>query len=95
MRRVRWTVPALEDLAAIDAYWWENAPSRADLILDRIEAAAAFLKDLPHAGPELEELQVRKWVISRTDYLLFYRFRNDEVEILRIRHGRENWQTLS
>ncbi|WP_269769782.1 type II toxin-antitoxin system RelE/ParE family toxin [Flavisphingomonas formosensis] len=90
MRRVRWTRPAMEDLAAIDAYWQENASDRADAVLGRIEAAAMFLAEIPEAGPEFEEIGARKWSIARTRYQLFYRVRDSEIQILRARHASEN-----
>jgi toxin ParE1/3/4 len=34
----------------------------------------------------------REWVVSDTPYLIVYRVKNEAVEILRVWHGRRNWQ---
>ncbi|WP_010215170.1 type II toxin-antitoxin system RelE/ParE family toxin [Sphingomonas sp. PAMC 26621] len=33
----------------------------------------------------------RKWRISASPYILIYRVLDNRIQILRIRHGRENW----
>ena len=93
MRRLDWTTKASNDLAAIDAYWWENAPDRADELLDRIVAAAEFLLG-PHAGPALDESTARKWNVRSTRYILIYRVGEDSIQILRVHHASEDWLEL-
>lgn len=92
MRSLDWTSRARNDLAAIDDYWCEHAPDRADEILGRIENAAEFLLRAPHAGPILEEVPGRKWRVSSTRYLLIYRITKDAIQILRVQHESEDWQ---
>jgi plasmid stabilization system protein ParE len=94
MRSLDWTTKARNDLAAIDAYWWENAPDRADELLNRIEAAAEFLLGMPHAGPALEEGSARKWSVRSTRYILIYRVGDGAVQILRVHHASEDWPEL-
>ena len=58
----------------------------------KIEAAAAFLVNLPRAGSPLENGLARKWRVPATPYLLVYRALTDRVEILRVYHERMNWR---
>ncbi len=37
----------------------------------------------------------REWVVSQTPYLLVYRVRNDEVEILRVWHTKRDPKSLN
>ena len=92
MKRVDWTGPAESDLQAIDHYWCAFGTERADRMLDTIRAAGDFLAGLPEAGPALESSETRNWRVAGTDYLLVYRVLRDEVQILRVHHGRENWR---
>ena len=34
----------------------------------------------------------REWLVNGTPYLIVYRVKNDALEILRVWHGRRNWQ---
>lgn len=94
MKSIRWTSLARDDLVAIDTYWWTNNSMRADEILARIKASAEFLQSLPNAGPPLDDYPARKWSVRQTPYLLIYRIVGDEIEILRVHHGNENWMDI-
>jgi len=91
MKSLDWAGKARDDLAAIDAYWCENAPARADDILDRIEAAAEFLLGMPHASSVLDEGPGRKWSVRSTRYILVYRIMEDAIQILRVHHASRDW----
>lgn len=93
MRRVDWTSPAERDLEAIDDYWCAYNVARADEILDMIRDAGDFLASLPKAGPALEDKSLRKWLVGGTDYILLYRLVEGGVQVLRVRHAREDWLT--
>lgn len=92
MKQVDWAGQADRDLQAIDDHWCAYGTERADEILEMIRAAGDFLAGLPEAGPALEGREVRKWRVAGTNYQLAYRLARDEIQILRVHHGRENWQ---
>ena len=92
MRIVEWTPLALEDLASIDAYWWQFSPEGAEIILQRTDSAALFLTSAPEAGPKIERASARKWRVRRTDYIIVYRIVPGRIEVLRVRHAAENWR---
>ena len=91
MNRIEWTGTAIADLYDIDDYWSAYSNDAAERVADRIQAAAAFLGTMPRAGPVLRREDARKWRIPASPYILIYRVLDDRIQILRIRHGRENW----
>ncbi len=91
MTVAQWTLRAQADLAAIDDFYADIDRRHADRVGSAAIAAGDFLADYPNAGPVVAR-QVRKWSVRDTDYLLFYRPTGNGVQILRVRHGRENWR---
>jgi len=94
MTAVLWSDLANADLEAIDDYWVGYGQDAAERVSARIEAAAAFLATMPRAGPVLKRQAARKWRIGQTPYVLIYRVTDLGIEVLRIRHGREDWDWL-
>ncbi|KQM30138.1 type II toxin-antitoxin system RelE/ParE family toxin [Sphingomonas sp. Leaf10] len=88
---IQWSAPARLDLEAIDDRFSAIDLALADRIIDRIEQAGNFLCDHPSAGPKILSGAARKWRVRGAPYLLLYRVLPDRVEILRIRHDREDW----
>ncbi len=90
MRGVSWTGPAQADLARIDEWHRPRDPDFADQL--GLDALAEARRAAEGSGlGSLTELGLRKWKVGQTGYLLFYRETKDGVEILRMRHERENW----
>ncbi|MGN7160937.1 type II toxin-antitoxin system RelE/ParE family toxin [Sphingomonas sp. SAFR-052] len=87
---IEWSVPATIDLDAIDDRFSAIDVALADRMIERIEQAGNFLREHPSAGPTILSDSVRKWRVRSTPYLLFYRILPDRVEILRVRHDRED-----
>jgi toxin ParE1/3/4 len=90
MRRIVWTTSARADLAQIDDYLTGHDPAAAVRILTAIRARLLLLSDFPEIGPAFEG-DIRRLSIKSTDYILFYRFEKTSIEIVRIRHAREDW----
>jgi toxin ParE1/3/4 len=91
MRTVEWSDPAIVDLEEIDDYWSAYSHDAADRVTATIERAATFLTTTPAAGPRVRGANARKWRVAATDYILLYRVSAHTIEVLRIRHARENW----
>lgn len=77
----------------LEQIWWsfgERDPDRADEVVYAIQRAASRLVDFPQIGrlrPELAE-GIRSW---RTGpYLIFYRVRPKQIQVVRILHGRRD-----
>lgn len=90
MPRLTWSPAARRDLHAIDAFLLERDARAAVRTLQAIRASAGRLLDYPRIGRALDE-PFRVLGVRGTPYLLVYRLRGGEVEIIRIRHSRENW----
>ena len=91
MPALNWTAPALADLRAIDHWLEENAsPEIALRTLATIRFRAGFLENFPHAGRPLGE-SMRALRVRDTPYLLLYRLLGEQLDVLRIRHEREDW----
>lgn len=86
-----WTRPAFDDLDAIDR--WLTANVRGEIAIDMLSAIrlrAYFLENFPHGGrPIGEGLRVLR--VIGTPYLIIYRLAGGTVQLLRIRHEREDW----
>ena len=92
MTGIRWSGPTRLDMAEIDTYYAERAPEFADPMLLEAIAAAHFLSEHPHAGPQIGLGPARKWRVRDTPYLLHYVFEDGDIQILRVRHERQDWQ---
>ena len=91
MNAVQWSDLAIVDLRNIDDYWSGYGEVSAERVASLIEAASAFLATMPRAGPALRRNDARKWLVKSTPYLLIYRVLDSGIEILRVHHGREDW----
>lgn len=85
-----WSPTSRADLADIDAYLSEWDPAAAVRILRAIRSAASRLSEYPRLGWSTNE-RFRVIGVRQTSYLILYRLRDERVEIVRIRHGREDW----
>jgi plasmid stabilization system protein ParE len=55
--RVKWTEPALEDMAGIQAYIAKDSPYYARQFIERIFEAAETLEDFPELGRKVPEAE--------------------------------------
>lgn len=91
MRRVRWAAAAVQDLRALHAYHEEQGEGVAQALIDRLVLATDWLLDWPQAGRAIGASGWRKWTPRRTAHVLIYRPTDEGIEVLRVRHERENW----
>jgi toxin ParE1/3/4 len=80
---------ALQDMGDIRSYIAMDNPEAADRVLQAFEASAALLATQPGLGQLKPSLRgLRLWVITDfPSYLMFYRQRGGQVEIVRVLHG--------
>lgn len=91
--RIRWTRPALRHLAAHIAYIAADNPDAAERVRDAIVSAVERLADHPHGGRIGRRAGTRELVITNFPaYIVVFRVTETEVRILRVWHGRQNWQ---
>ncbi len=90
--RLRWTTPALSDLEAIGDYIQsESSAAIAHRVVTAILKSAESLKEFPHLGRAGRVPETREFVVPNTSYILPYRVKNQEVQILSVFHGARRW----
>ena len=70
--RVRLTRRALANLTEIASYIHQHSPSAARRVRDAIVASWEMLAAFPHAGWQQTTPSVRKLVVRRYPYLIYY-----------------------
>jgi len=89
--KIRWTQSASDDLKSVHEYLSEHAPSPADTIVDRIFAGIDVLEQYPNLGRQGRLNGTRELVITGTPFIVFYRLRKSQVEILGVLHAARKW----
>ncbi|NUQ94696.1 MAG: type II toxin-antitoxin system RelE/ParE family toxin [Gemmatimonadaceae bacterium] len=88
---LRWTVHAVNQLAALAEYISLDSPLYAEQTVERIVARLDQARVQPHSGrvvPEFLREDLRELV--EPPYRIVYRIRADAVEVLAIVHGRQD-----
>lgn len=87
--KARYTPRALADLLEIADYIRQFNPAAALKVRDDIRRAIAMLERFPHSGPRTNVPPVRKAVVRRYPYIIYYEVEVDrrEIVILTIQHG--------
>lgn len=91
MRTLIWSLPARRDLFDIFAYYDRVSPQLADDLIERIENAPLILCEYPDLGTPTVGRGVRKWLVPKTPFILFYHADKSRVAIRRVRHGASDW----
>jgi len=90
--RVRFTPEAFSDRERILEYLKERSESGSRNVAASIREAVVRLGNQPHSGYGTDNPDVRVLFVVRYPYKIFYRVRDDVVEILHIRHtSRRAW----
>jgi toxin ParE1/3/4 len=85
--RLRYTLPALADLASILDYVADRSPQGAARIHTRIRAVTGLLLRYPLAGAVTDDPTIRRMTTTPYPYLIFYEATDDEIIIHAVRHG--------
>ncbi len=90
--RLRWTSLAERDLEAIAEYVGQDSPAAAArVVLELIDQAATLLPAHPAIGRPGRVLGTRELVIGHLPYIIAYRVRDRDVEIVRVLHTSRAW----
>jgi len=90
--RLRWTVPAADDLENIRSYLQENYPDFAEPTVRTIYRRIRLLKTSPNAGRSGHRSGTRELALTPLPYVVVYAVKADAVEILHIYHGAQDWR---
>ena len=96
---VEYSKEAKQDLIGIKQYIKYNLqePKVAEQLISKIRKQIDTLKDNPEIYQIIDEnliqkLEVRNFIIN--NYIVFYRIKNSNIQIVRIMYGRRNWIML-
>jgi toxin ParE1/3/4 len=88
MADLRWTLTAIEDLEAIEAFIARDSPAYAVRQTNRLVEATETLPSFPWSGrkvPEFDREELRE--IIHRPYRIVYLIRGETVTILRVVHS--------
>lgn len=91
MNRVVYSARALRDLERFSDFLREVDPSAAEDAVRTIVGAIHMLRGSPFVGRTTGRRGLRELVVSygKTGYVVLYRLRNEQVEVIAMRHQRE------
>jgi len=90
--RIRWTVPAADDLQNIKNYLQQNYPQFARQTVRAIYQRIRSLKISPDRGRPGHLSGTRELAITPLPYVVVYAVKAEAVEILHIYHGAQDWR---
>ncbi|OAI09972.1 type II toxin-antitoxin system RelE/ParE family toxin [Methylomonas methanica] len=86
-----WTEPARQDLREIFTFIAEENPNAARRLLAEIKERAVLLQDNPQLGRAGRVDGTRELVLVGTQYILPYRLKEQQIQILAVFHGARLW----
>lgn len=89
--KIKWFACAINDLSEIRKYIAEDNPTAAQNVASKIKEAISLLKEHSAAGRPGRIEGTRELVIPEFPYIIPYRVRNGEIEILRVLHNARKW----
>ncbi len=89
--KVRWSMPAAEDLEHICEWIERDSPAAARRVARTFYFECARLKDFPYIGrPSRRMVGRRELVFAPLPYIVVYRVKADAVESSRVFHGAQD-----
>jgi addiction module RelE/StbE family toxin len=90
--RIRWTIPAVDDLERIADYIAQDNTAAARAVTRAIVDGVSELRDFPNRGRPGESPDTRELVISaHTAYVVVYHVGKEAIEIWHVWHGAQDW----
>jgi addiction module RelE/StbE family toxin len=90
--RLRWTRLAESDLEAIGDYIGQDSPAAAArVVLELLDQAETVLSRNPAIGRPGRVIGTREFVIAGLPYVIAYRVREKDLEVLRVLHTSRRW----
>jgi toxin ParE1/3/4 len=89
--KIVWTEPARQDLRQVFIYIAKDSPKAAAKVLSLIKERTILLQDNPHLGRTGRVDGTRELVITGSPYILPYRLKENQIQILAVFHGARQW----
>ena len=90
--RIRWTVPAADDLESIKNYLQQHHPHFAEPTVRAIYQRVRSLRTFPNRGAPGRRSGTRELALSPLPYVVVYSVKANAVAILHIYHGAQDWR---
>jgi plasmid stabilization system protein ParE len=90
--RLVWAEQAETDLYEIADHYASISPGLDDELLARIFGAPLVLLDYPLLGESIGMLDLHKWAVRRTPFILLYRVTATNIEVARVVHAASDWE---
>jgi toxin ParE1/3/4 len=91
--RILWSRRAIANLTALRDYIAEDGPASAATVAQRVLKTVELLAKQPQIGRPGRIAGTRELVVPDTPYVVPYRVRGDQLELIAVFHGRQNWPT--
>ena len=89
--KLRWARAASRHLEEIADYIARDRPAAADSVIRQIVEHSEELVDYPQIGRAGRVDGTRELVVVGTPYIVVYRVRGGEVEVVAVFHGARKW----
>jgi toxin ParE1/3/4 len=89
--RLRWTTPATQDLYNIIRHIQRDNLAAAAKVAETLYEGCSKLVDLPRCGRRGRIEGTRELVFPGLPYIIVYRIQDQNLEIVRIYHGAQDW----
>lgn len=89
--RIAWYAKARQDLDRAVDFIADQNPQAATAVEFRLLGAVDHLSQFPNAGRRGRAFATREIVIPEYPYVIRYRVKDDEVQILRVFHTSRRW----
>lgn len=89
--KIVWTEPARQDLRQVFIYIAKDSPKAAAKVLSLIKERTVLLQDNPHLGRTGRVDGTRELVITGSPYILPYRLKENQIQILAVFHSARQW----
>ena len=89
--KIKWTKGAQNNLNQIEEYIAVDNPKAAVDTVIKIIKIVGMLSDNPAMGRTGRIFGTRELIISGTPFIVPYRIKSEQIEILRVLHGSKKW----
>ena len=89
--KLKWLRKALENIDAQATYISQENPKYASQFVSKIFDAVKHLETFPRMGRAGKIEGTYELVVTGLPYVIVYRIRNEDIEILRVLHTSRKW----
>ena len=89
--KIKWTKGAENNLTQIEEFIAQDKPKAAVEMVIKIIKSVGRLSDNPALGKIGRIFDTRELIISGTPFIVPYRIKSDQIEILRVFHHSMKW----